>query len=165
MRTDPADTGGLFTGRRPGTAPIRFRAPPQRAGRRRQHLDGYLAGTILSVITGISLLCWGPIPLACLWIGSEVDYLSRSVFIGLVVAFLALFPLLFGALLILQQLDHAWILARRAAGHDQRTGVMPRIFGVTAVVCALVFAFWFLLIHGPGSMIKPGAGETPPWPG
>jgi hypothetical protein len=165
MRTDPADNGGLFVGRRPGTAPVRFRATPQRAGRRRQQLDGYVANTILGVITGVSLLCWGPIPLACLWIGSEVDYVSGSMFFGLVVAFLALFPLLFGALLILRQLDHAWILARRAAGHDQRAGVMARIFGATAFVCAVVFAFWFLLIHGPGSMIKPGGGETPPWPG
>ena len=28
MRTDPSDTGGLFAGRRPGTAPVRFRAIP-----------------------------------------------------------------------------------------------------------------------------------------
>ncbi|HXR28819.1 MAG TPA: hypothetical protein VN772_04505 [Solirubrobacteraceae bacterium] len=165
MRTDPAETGGLFIGRRPGTAPVRFRTPPQPGGALRQHLDGYLAGTILGGIVGLSLLCWGPIPLACLWIGSEVDYLSGSVFLGIVVAFLALFPLLFGALLILRQLDHAWILTRRAAGHDQRTGVMVRIFGTVAVVCALAFAFWFLVIHGPGSSITPGRGETPAWPG
>ena len=28
MRTDPTDTGGLFVGRRPGTAPVRFRGVP-----------------------------------------------------------------------------------------------------------------------------------------
>jgi hypothetical protein len=151
MRTDPNDTGGLFIGRRPGTAPVRFRTPPQRGGERRQRFDGYLAGTILSAITGVSLLCWLPIPLACLWVGSEVDYLSGNVFIGIVAGFLALFPLLFGALLILLQLDHAWILTRRAAGYDQRRGVMSRIFAITAVLCALVFTFWFLVIHGPGS--------------
>ena len=112
-----------------------------------------------------SLLCWGPIPLACLWVGSEIDYVSGSVFLGIVVGFLALFPMLFGALVILRDLDGAWILVRRAAGHDQRTGVMGRIFGITAFMCAVAFAFWFLVIHGPGSVITPGRGETPPWPG
>jgi hypothetical protein len=120
---------------------------------------------LLAAMEALSLLCWGPIPLACLWIGSEVDYLSGSVFLGVLIAFLALFPLLFGALLVLLQLDHAWILVRRAAGHDQRTGAMVRIFGCTAAVCGIAFTFWFLVIHGPGSIITPGRGETPPWPG
>ena len=49
---------------------------------------------------------------------------------------------------------------RRAAGHDQRTGALGRIFAVTAVVCALVFAFWFLVIHGPGSSVVSGGGKA-----
>ena len=32
---DPSDTGGLFIGRRPGTAPVRFREPAGVAGSRR----------------------------------------------------------------------------------------------------------------------------------
>src|SRR5205823_1575233 len=108
----------------------------------------------------LSLLCWGPIPLACLWVGSEIDYLTGSVFLGIVAGLIALFPPLFGVLLILRQIDRAWILVRRAGGHDQRTGMMARIFGATAFVCALVFAFWFLVIHGPGSQIVPGGGSS-----
>jgi hypothetical protein len=42
---------------------------------------------------------------------------------------------------------------RRAAGHDQRTGALGRTFAITAVVCALSFTFWFLVIHGPGANI------------
>jgi hypothetical protein len=165
MRTDPSDTGGLFIGRRPGTAPIQFRTLPKMGSELRQRVDSSAARVLFGSMIALSLLCWGPIPLACLWIGSEVDYLSGSVFLGILVAFLALFPLLFGALLVLLQLDHAWILVRRAAGHDQRTGAMVRIFGYTAVVCGVAFIFWFLVIHGPGSIITPGRGETPAWPG
>ena len=33
-RNDPTDTGGLFIGRRPGTAPLRYKADPSRAGER-----------------------------------------------------------------------------------------------------------------------------------
>jgi hypothetical protein len=163
--TDPAETGGLFVGRRPGTAPTHFRAPPKLGSPTRQRIDGYLADLIVVAIAALSLLCWGPIPLACLWIGSLVDYLSGSVFLGIVVALLSLFPLLFGTLMLLRRVDGAWILVRRAAGHDQRTGVMTRIFATTAFVCATVFAIWFVVIHGPGSSITPGGGETPPWPG
>jgi hypothetical protein len=160
MRTDPSDTGGLFVGRRPGTAPTRFRELPQRGSELRQRVDGSFAGLLLAAMTALSLLCWGPIPLACLWIGSQVDYLSGSVGLGILVAFLALFPLLFGTLSLLRRIDQAWILVRRAAGHDQRTGASGRIFAATAAVCAVVFAFWFLVIHGPGSSIVSGNGSA-----
>jgi hypothetical protein len=156
MRTDPSDTGGLFVGRRPGTAPVRFRAIPRRGSDVRQRVDSSVANVMLASMFGLSVLCWGPIPLACLWIGSEVDYLTGSVFLGFIVAFLALFPMLFGALSVLRQLDQGWILVRRAAGHDQRAGAMARVFGVTAIVCGITFAFWFLVIHGPGSQVVPG---------
>ena len=107
----------------------------------------------------MSLLCWGPIPLACLWLGSQADYLSGSVSLGILVSFAALFGLLFGALALLRRMDQAWILCRRAAGHDQRTGVLGRVFAATAAVCAVLFAIWFLVIHGPGSSnISGGSG-------
>ena len=151
MRSDPSDTGGLFVGRRPGTAPTRFRKLPERGGNLRQRFDGSVAGALLAAMVLLSLLCWGPIPLACLWIGSQVDYLSGSVSFGILVSFMGLFALLFGALAILRRLDQAWILVRRAAGHDQRTGILGRIFATTAAVCAVIFAFWFLVINGPGN--------------
>ena len=151
MRSDPSDTGGLFVGRRPGTSPTRFRTLPERGGSLRQRFDGSIAGVLLAAMILLSLLCWGPIPLACLWIGSQVDYLSGSVSFGILVSFIGLFALLFGALAILRRLDQAWILVRRAAGHDQRTGILGRIFATTAAICAVVFAFWFLIINGPGT--------------
>jgi hypothetical protein len=122
MRTDPSDNGGLFVGRRPGTAPTRFRALPKRGGDLRQRFDGSLAGTLLAAMILLSLLCWGPIPLACLWIGSQADYLSGSISFGILVSFIGLFVFLFGALVDPASPRQAWILVRRAAGHDQRTG-------------------------------------------
>jgi len=159
MRTDPTDNGGLFVGRRPGTAPIRFRALPERGSDARQRVDGSLANSMLAGMVGLSLLCWGPIPIGCLWVGSQINYVTGSVGLGILAAFVALFAFLFGTLSLLRRLDHAWILVRRAAGHDQRTGALGRVFGTTAIVCAAVFAFWFVVIHGPGSMTMPGNGK------
>jgi len=51
---DPTDTGGLFIGRRPGTAPLRYRARPERAEGVRRRLDAVLADAILAVET---LIC------------------------------------------------------------------------------------------------------------
>jgi len=34
--------------------------------------------------------------------------------------------------------------------------VLPRIFAITAAICAAVFSFWFVVIHGPGSSSMPG---------
>ncbi len=159
MRSDPSDNGGLFVGRRPGTAPVRFRKLPERGSEKRQRVDSSLAGAMLAAMIFLSLLCWGPIPLACLWVGSQMDYLSGSVGVGILVSFVALFVLLFGTLVLLKRLDQAWILVRRAAGHDQRAGIMGRIFGTAAVVCGLGFAFWFVVIHGPGSLTMSGNGQ------
>ncbi len=160
MRSDPSDTGGLFVGRRPGTAPTHFRTPPKRGSDARQRFDGSMAGVLVAAITLLSLLCWGPIPVACLWIGSQVDYLSGSVSFGILSAFVALFALLFGALALMRRLDNAWILVRRAAGHDQRAGILGRIFAITAAVCALIALFWFVVIHGPGNSLVSSGGQT-----
>jgi predicted secreted protein len=159
MRSDPSDNGGLFVGRRPGTAPVRFRTLPERGGELRQRVDGSVASLMFAAITLMCLLCWGPIPLACLWLGSQANYLSGSVSLGILASFVALFALLFGALSLMRRLDEAWILVRRAAGHDQRSGALGRIFAATAVVCAVGFALWFLVIHGPGtSLVVRGGG-------
>jgi hypothetical protein len=160
MRTDPTENGGLFVGRRPGTAPVRFRKLPERGSDRRQRVDGSLASVMLGAITLLCLLCWGPIPLACLWLGSQANYVTGSVSLGILVSFVALFALLFGALSLMRRVDSAWILVRRAAGHDQRTGALGRIFAITAVVCALGFALWFIVIHGPGTgLVARGGGS------
>ncbi|HLH15195.1 MAG TPA: hypothetical protein VKV16_10435 [Solirubrobacteraceae bacterium] len=159
MRTDPTDNGGLFVGRRPGTAPVRFRSVPERGSELRQRIDGSLASMLLVGITLLCLLCWGPIPVLCLWLGSQMNYVTGSVSLGILVSFVALFALLFGALALMKRLDNAWILVRRAAGHDQRTGALGRIFAATAVVCALAFTLWFVVLHGPGtSLVTRGNG-------
>ena len=83
MNSDPSENGGLFVGRRPGTAPVRFRTLPQRGSALRQRVDGSLAGALVAGMICLSLFCWGPIPLACLWLGSQADYLSGNVGLGI----------------------------------------------------------------------------------
>jgi hypothetical protein len=149
MRSDPSDTGGLFVGRRPGTALTRYAAPPQPDGALRRRADGMLSHLLFTAMVLISVLCWGPIPIGCLWLGSRANYLSGNVEIGIVVSFGSAGVALFGALKVMQRIDGAWVLVRRAAGHDQRNGSLPRIFALTAILGAVIFTVWFLVILGP----------------
>lgn len=155
MRTDPTDTGGLFVGRRPGTAPIRYRTPPQHGSAWRRRLDGAIAHTTLAAMMVINLLFWGPIPALSLWVASRVQYGTGSVSLGILLGFCVLLALLFGGLALLKRMDGFWILARRAAGHDQRQGVLGRVFATTAVIGATAFTAWLLLIGGLGSTLAP----------
>jgi hypothetical protein len=154
-RNDPTDTGGLFIGRRPGTAPVHYRKPPERGGRRRQTVDALLAGAVLVAEALVVLSAWGPQPVGWLWVGSQVDYRTESVFLGITIAFLGLIASLILTLVIATRLDHVWRLLRRAAGHDQRDGVLGRIFMVTAIVAAVAFTLWLVVLEGPAPSVAP----------
>src|SRR5688500_12597981 len=92
MRTDPTDNGGLFIGRRPGTAPVRYRVAPIRSAGLRRAFDKLFAAALLVVMTLVSLSFWGPIPAAWLWIGAQVQQQADSG--GLAIAVSALGMLL-----------------------------------------------------------------------
>jgi hypothetical protein len=154
-RNDPTDTGGLFIGRRPGTAPLRYRTVPQRAGDRRQRRDARLANLLLIAEVLVLLTLWGPQPVAWLWVGSQIDHLTGSVIAGIGVAFLGMLLTLFATLALAARMDYYWRILRRAAGIDQKEGLLARIFAFTAIVAGLAFTFWFLVIQGPGSSMVP----------
>ena len=141
MRTDPSDNGGLFVGRRPGTAPVTYRKPPEVTSDRRRRFDGFLAGLLLALMVVVNLSFWGPLPAAWLWVGSQANYHSGSLGVGLFVTFAGMLASLMIGLMILRRLDEAWILVRRAAGHDQRSGIIGRVFAVCAIVGAAAFTF------------------------
>jgi hypothetical protein len=153
-RNDPTDTGGLFIGRRPGTRPLKYRQLPERE-KRRMRIDGLLANGVLLIEIVVSLSLWGPQPVGWLWVGSQVDYHTGSVSLGILVAFAGLIGSLMLTLVLLTRVDGLWRILRRAAGHDQREGVLGRIFMVTAVVACIAFTFWFLVIEGPGPSLAP----------
>jgi hypothetical protein len=154
-RNDPTDTGGLFIGRRPGTAPLKYRDTPQRSGGGRQRLDGFLAGVVFCLLFLLALSCWGPQPVGWLWVGSRVTYWTDSLFLGITVAFFGLLASVMATLWVAVRVDGLWKILRRAAGHDQKEGRLGAIFMWTAIVAGGAFAIWFLLIQGPGSTLMP----------
>jgi uncharacterized membrane protein YedE/YeeE len=148
VRTDPTDNGGLFVARRPGTKPVKYDAPPTPGSAFQQRRDRVLAGAILALMVVITLLFWGPIPVAWLWLVSNIPFLAERLFLAICVAFIGILLTLMGALAVVKQLDRAWILVRRAGGVDQRSGVIGRVFAYTAMVGATLFGLW--MVFGGG---------------
>jgi hypothetical protein len=151
---DPTDTGGLFIGRRPGTAPVRYRKADPSSERRRV-ADNLLAHFLLAIELLLCLTLFAPQPLAWLWVGSQVDYQTGYVTAGIATIMLGVLASLMLTMALAKRVDHAWKLVRRAAGHHQERGALERIFAVSVVVALFAFVVWFLLIEGPGPSLAP----------
>jgi hypothetical protein len=154
---DPTDTGGLFIGRRPGTAPVRFRGTPVRAGQARRTLDWLLSAALLATELLLCLSLFGPQPIGWLWVGSQVNYVSHSTFLGIVTALFGMIATLFVTVALARRVDHGWKLVRRAAGYEQKRGALERIFVISIGIAAAGFIFWFLIIAGPGPQVAPSS--------
>lgn len=152
---DPTDTGGLFVGRRPGTAPVRYRDDVAPSSERRRRIDELLAHALLLVEFLMCLSLFGPQPLAWLWIGSQVDYLTGYVTAGIGTVLIGCLASLMLTMAAAKRVDHAWVLVRRAGGRRQERGALERIFVVSVGVAVLVFGFWFMVIEGPGPSLAP----------
>jgi hypothetical protein len=161
-QNDPSSTGGLFIGRRPGTAPLRYRDRPAEAPAPKRRRDSILAGAILVLETLLLATIWGPQPAGWLWVGSQVDWLTDNVVLGILTAFMGMIATMLATLSIAMRLDRFWKLVRRASGHEQKEGVLERIFVLSMVLGGVVFAIWFLVIQGPGPSFSPSANMPAP---
>jgi hypothetical protein len=151
---DPTDTGGLFIGRRPGTAPVRYRRAEPSSERRRA-ADNVLAHVLLAIEMALCLSLLGPQPLGWLWIGSQVDYQTGYVTAGIATVLLGCLASLMITMAVAKRIDHAWKLVRRAAGHHQERGALERIFASSVAIAVVGFTVWFLVIEGPGPSLAP----------
>jgi hypothetical protein len=151
---DPTDTGGLFIGRRPGTAPVRYRTADPSSERRRA-ADNVLSYVLLAVELALCLSLFGPQPLGWLWVGSQVDYQTGYVTAGIGTVMLGCLASLMVTMAVAKRVDHAWKLVRRAAGHHQERGALERMFAGSAAVAFVVFTIWFFVIEGPGPSLAP----------
>jgi hypothetical protein len=155
-RNDPTDTGGLFIGRRPGTAPLRYRGTPARGTPARQRLDRLVAAGLLAVETVLCLSLFGPQPAAWMWLGSHVEYWTGYVTAGISTIMIGCLVSLFLTMVAAKRVDHAWKLVRRAGGYRQESGALERIFAISVAISVVGFLIWLLILEGPGSNVFPG---------
>jgi hypothetical protein len=152
---DPTDTGGLFIGRRPGTAPVRFPPLPPGVSPARQRRDTLVAHGLLAVELLLCLSLFGPQPTGWLWVGSQVQYLTGYVTAGISTIMLGCLASLMLTMAAAKRVDHAWKLVRRAAGYHQERGALERIFATSVGLALVAFGIWFFLIQGPNPSVAP----------
>lgn len=156
MRTDPTDNGGLFVGRRPGTAPVKYRRLKQGEGRRGDRVLAIVMAAVMALLSAVMVFV---LPIGALYLVAQIPYLAERPFLALSIAFVGI---LLGAMLILSalaKLDRAWVLVRRAGGVEQNKGIM------TAMICAGVFlagaGFMLFLVLGGGLASTPMGPQLP----
>jgi hypothetical protein len=152
---DPTDTGGLFIGRRPGTAPLRYPVVPAPASSTRRSVHATLAAGLLVAELVLLATLWGPQPAGWLWIGAQILHNTDSIGFAIVVAFVGMLLTILMTIGLAMRLDLAWRLVRRASGHEQRDGVLERIFVTSMALALAAFFFWFWVLQGPGPDIAP----------
>ena len=91
-----------------------------------------------------------------LWLGGQVKHLTGSGGLSIVFSSLGILGTLLCALALLHRLDQFWILVRRAAGYDQRTGMIGTVFAISAVIGVTLFLLWFVLLAGSGPELVGG---------
>jgi hypothetical protein len=155
---DPSETGGLFIGRRPGTAPLRHRGQPATGGPARRRADAIVAAVILALEALLLATLWGPQPAAWLWLGAQIFHATDSVSVGIFVAFLGMLITILVTIRLAMSLDRTWRLVRRASGHEQKQGALERMFVISMVIAGTAFFVWFLIIHGPGPDLSSSQG-------
>lgn len=147
---DPTDNGGLFIGRRPGTAPFRFTDKHVRAGERRQAVDGFLAtGLLVLEFTVLATILVQP--LGWLWVGGRVAGETGVLELGLVASLAGTLASMLLTLALALRIDHAWKLTKRASGVEQQRGMVEWLFVVVVVLGMAAFCFWLTVLTGPGS--------------
>jgi hypothetical protein len=149
---DPSETGGLFIGRRPGTAPLRYRSKPATGSAARRRFDAVLAAAILAVEALLLATLWGPQPAGWLWLGSQIYHGTDSVGLGLLIAFVGMLLTILATIAIAMRLDRIWKIVRRACGYEQKKGALEAMFVTSMAIAGVGFLLWFLVIHGPGQL-------------
>jgi heme/copper-type cytochrome/quinol oxidase subunit 2 len=119
----------------------------------RAGLSGVL---LLLMMLGAGLVLWIGVPLAWLYIGSQVQGATDSVgtailvmLVGVVVSIVAVVP-------ILGWLNRKHLELRAARGLDTHgQTALEAVMTVSVVIAVLVFVVWFFVIVGPGPSLAP----------
>ena len=111
---------------------------------------------LVLIMLGGGLVLWVGVPVAWLYIGSQVQAKTNSVgaalgamFAGVLVSILLIVPLL------------GWLNAKHADLREARgleshgNAALEAVMTVSAVIAVVGFGVWFFLIEGPGPSLAP----------
>ena len=111
---------------------------------------------LILIMLGGGLLLWVGVPVAWLYVGSQVQVQTNSIgaalgvmFVGVLVSIVAIVPAL------------GWLNAKHADLREARglesygNTALEAVMTVSAVLAVIGFGVWFFLIEGPGPSLAP----------
>ena len=101
-----------------------------------------------------NLALWVPLPLAVLWIASQIDYHSGSLMLGVVAGFAVLLVGVKIGVAVVQRIDAAW-MASTPSTLEWRDNALSYIAGSCAVIGGGGFGFWLMFVGGLQSSMFP----------
>jgi hypothetical protein len=111
------------------------------------------AATLLVAQTLANLALWVPLPLAVLWVASQVDYHSGSLALGVAAGFGVLLVGVRVGVSLVHWIDSAWLDA--AGALTWRDSALSYIAGSCAVIGGGGFGFWLMFVGGLQSSMFP----------
>lgn len=123
----------------------------------RNLLRAGLSGVILLLIMlGAGLVLWIGVPLAWLYIGSQVQGATDSVGTAIVVMLVGVLVSILAVVPILGWLNRKHLELRAARGLDTHgETALEAVMTVSVVIAVLAFVVWFFVIVGPGPSLAP----------
>jgi hypothetical protein len=100
---------------------------------------------MLAVETAGTVLLWGPLPLAWLWIGGRIYALTGSLAADAFIGFAGFIGSVVLVVAGLRRIDVVWISLRRRAGHAQPEGALQEVVAISGAFGLLGFALWYYL--------------------
>jgi hypothetical protein len=114
------------------------------------------AGILLAIMLGGGVLLWVGVPVGWLYIGSQIQGSTNSIGMALAVMFTGTITSVLAVVIGLNWLNRKHVSLREARGLDTSgQTALEAVMTVSALVAFVGFAFWFLVIAGPGPSLAP----------
>jgi hypothetical protein len=110
------------------------------------------AATLLVAQALANLALWVPLPLAVLWVASQIDYHTGSLALGVAAGFAVLLAGARVGMVLVQRIDTAWLAASTTPWRDT---ALSYIAGSCAVLGGGGFGVWLVFVGGLQSSIFP----------
>lgn len=111
---------------------------------------------LLLIMLGGGVLLWVGVPVAWLYVGSQVQAKTSSVGAALAVMFVGVLVSIFTIVPALGWLNRKHQELREARGLESHGNTaLEAVMTISAVIAVVAFGIWFFLIEGPGPSLAP----------